>query len=114
MRDHLIAKDFKVCTLLAEYADLLHNSIDSCAVAAVNTDYEVAISDVSGDCCAQEFSQCDKLLRSLSRKGRGSCKTPGPHQDDNEVCFYHNTCGDKARKCKPSWQWAGNGQAAGK
>jgi hypothetical protein len=42
MRDHLIAKDFKDCTLMAEYADLLHSS------RAINLEYEAAISSVSG------------------------------------------------------------------
>jgi hypothetical protein len=37
MRDHLIAKDFKDCTLMAEYADLLYSSRASCTIAAVNT-----------------------------------------------------------------------------
>jgi hypothetical protein len=36
MRDHLIAKDFKDSTLVAEYADLLHSSRASYSVVAVN------------------------------------------------------------------------------
>jgi hypothetical protein len=45
MRDHLISKDFKDCTLMAEYSHLLHSSRASCAVAAVaavavNAEYE--------------------------------------------------------------------------
>jgi hypothetical protein len=38
---------------------------------------------------------------------------PRPNQDDSEICFYHTTYGDKARKCKPGCLWTGNGQAAG-
>ncbi len=48
MRDHLITKDFKDCTLMSEYANLQHGSRASCAIAAVNSDYEAAISTVSG------------------------------------------------------------------
>jgi hypothetical protein len=47
MREYLIAKDFKDCTLMAEYADLLYSRKASCTIAAVNTEYEAAINAVS-------------------------------------------------------------------
>jgi hypothetical protein len=59
MRDHLIAIDLKECMLMAEYANLLHNSRASCAIAAVNSEYEAAISAVSG-CHRWEFSPHDQ------------------------------------------------------
>jgi hypothetical protein len=76
MRDHLTAKDFKDCTLMAEYADLLHSSRASCAVAAVNTDYEAAISAVSSHCRCQEFSPHYQCHRSPSCQGPGRRKHP--------------------------------------
>jgi hypothetical protein len=100
MRDHLIAKDFKNCTLMEEYSNLLYSSRASCAVAATITDYEAAISAVSGDSRHQEFSLRNQRPTLPELSGRGSNKTPCPHQDDSEVCFYHNTYGNKSRKCK--------------
>jgi|LakMenEpi03Aug12_release.lakeMendotaPanAssembly.Ray.scaffolds.fasta_scaffold616691_2 hypothetical protein len=111
MRNHLITKDFKDCTLMAEYADLLHSSRAISAVADVNTDYKATISAVSGDHARREIWPRDQCCRSPSRQGRAHRKTPSLYQDDSEVCFYHNTYSDKARKCKPGCQWVGNGQA---
>jgi hypothetical protein len=48
MRDHLIAKDFKDCTKMVEYADLLYSSRAGNAIATVNTEYEAALNAVSG------------------------------------------------------------------
>jgi hypothetical protein len=48
MRDHLIAKDFKDCTKMAECADLLYSSRAGNTIAAVNTEYEVAVKAISG------------------------------------------------------------------
>jgi hypothetical protein len=48
MIDHIIAKDYKDCTQMAEYADLLYSRRRSNTVAAVNTNYEAAINDISG------------------------------------------------------------------
>jgi hypothetical protein len=48
MIDHIIAKDFKDCAQMAEYADLLYSRRRSNAVAAVNTNYEAAINAISG------------------------------------------------------------------
>jgi hypothetical protein len=114
MRDHLIAKDFKDCMLMAEYVDLLYSSKASCTVAAVNTEYEAAINAVS-DSRRLDFSPRDQRRerRSPSCQGRSRQKTPGPYKDDSEICFYHTTYGDKARKCKPGCLWAGNSPATG-
>jgi hypothetical protein len=49
MRDHLIAKDFKDCTKMAEYTDLVYSSRAGNTIAAVNTEYEAAVNAVSGD-----------------------------------------------------------------
>jgi hypothetical protein len=120
MRDHLIAKDFKDCTMMAEYADLLYSSrtgstvITVTTVTTVNTEYKAAINDVSGG-RRQEFSpqDCWRERRSQSRQGRSRRKTPSPYKEDSDICYFHNTYSDKARKCKPGWLWtAGNGLAA--
>jgi hypothetical protein len=114
MRDNLIAKDFKYCTMMAEYPDLLYSSRAGSTIAAVNTEYEAAINAVSGG-RRQEFSPHDRRSerRSPSRQGRSCRKTPGPYKEDSDICYFHATYGDKARKCKPGCLWtAGNGQAA--
>jgi hypothetical protein len=73
MRDHLIAKDFKDCTMMAEYADLLYRSRAGSTVAAVNIEYEAAINAVSGG-RQQEFSPHNRRRkrRSPSCQGRSS------------------------------------------
>ncbi len=49
MRDHLIAKDVKDCTKMAEYyATLLYNSRACNTVAAVNTEYKAAVNAAMG------------------------------------------------------------------
>jgi hypothetical protein len=48
MIDHIISKDFKDCTKMAEYADMLYSRRRGNTVAAVNTNYEAAINAVSG------------------------------------------------------------------
>jgi hypothetical protein len=48
MIDHIISKDFKNCTKMAEYADLLYSRRRGNTVAAVNTNYEAAINAISG------------------------------------------------------------------
>ncbi len=78
LRDHLIAKDFKDCTLMADYADLPNSSQACCSVATVNPMYEVAIKAMSGG-------------------GR----TPSPQQEKNDVSHFHTTFSDKAKKYKP-------------
>ena len=35
------------------------------------------------------------------RQGHSRRKTPGPHKEDSEICYYHTTYGDNAKKCKP-------------
>jgi hypothetical protein len=114
MRDHLIAKDFKDCTKMAEYADLLYSSGAGSTIAAVNTEYEAAINSVSGG-HSREFSPHDRPRehRSPSRQGRSRRKTPRPYKEDSDICYFHTTYGDKVRKCKTGCQWtAGNGLAA--
>jgi hypothetical protein len=48
MIDHIISKDFKDCTKMAEYADMLYSRRRGNTVAAVNTNYEAAINTISG------------------------------------------------------------------
>jgi hypothetical protein len=40
-------------------------------------------------------------------------QTPAARGGDDSVCYFHNTFGDKAKKCKPGCSWSGNGSAAG-
>jgi hypothetical protein len=93
---------------------LLHSSRASCAVAAINTEYEASINAVAGG-HRQDIPPRDQRRehRSLSFQGRSHNKIPGPYKDDSEICYYHFTYGNKARKCKPSYLWKGNGQATG-
>jgi hypothetical protein len=114
MIDHIIAKDFKDCTQMAEYADLLYSRRSCNAVAAVNTNYEAAINAISGS-RRREFSPQDRRRqrRSPSRPGRSRRRTPGPYRQDSDICYYHFTYGDEAMKCKHGCKWApGNGTAA--
>jgi hypothetical protein len=59
MIDHLIAKDFKDCTKMAEYTDLLYSRRRTNTIAAINTNYEAAIIAVPGG-VRREFSPIDR------------------------------------------------------
>jgi hypothetical protein len=109
MIDHIISQDFKDCTKMAEYADKLYARRRGNAVAAVS---DSPINTVSGG-RRRESSPHDRRRCSPSRQGRSRRKTPGPYKDDSDICFYHTTYGEQARKCKPGCQWVpGNGSAA--
>jgi hypothetical protein len=113
MIDHIISQDFKDCTKMAEYADKLYSRRRGNTVAAVNANYEATINAVSGG-RRRETSPHDRRRerRSLSHPERSRRKTPGPYKDDSDICYYHTTYGDQARKCKPGCQWVpGNGAA---
>jgi hypothetical protein len=85
-----MAKDFKDCKLMAEYANLLYISRASCTITAINTEYKAAISAVS---CGRrrEFTPHDQRRehRSPSRQGRSRRKSPRRHKKDREICYYH-------------------------
>jgi hypothetical protein len=102
MIDHLIAKDFKDCTKIAEYADLLYSRRRSNTIAAINTDYEAAVNGVSRG-RHREFWPHDRRgeRRSPSHLGCSRRKTPTPYKEDSDICYFHTAYGDKARKCKP-------------
>jgi hypothetical protein len=104
MIDHIISKDFKDCTKMAEYADILYSRRRGNTVAAINTNYEAAINAVSAG-RRQETSPHDRRReRSPSRPGRSRRKTPGLYKDEGDICYYHTTYGDQARKCKSGCQ----------
>ncbi len=112
MSDHIISQDFKDCNKMAEYADKLYARRRGNTVAAVNSNYETTINAVAGG-RRRENSPHDQCRRSLSRQGHSCQKTPGPYKDDSDICYYHTTYGEQARKCKPACQWVpGNGSAA--
>jgi hypothetical protein len=48
MIDHIISKDFKDCTKMSAYEDMLYSRRRGNTVATVNTNYEAAINAVSG------------------------------------------------------------------
>ncbi len=114
MIDRLIAKDFKDCTKMAEYADLLYSRRRTNTIAAVNTNYKAAINAISGG-RRREFSPHDwrRERRSPSRPGHSCRKTLGPYKEDSDIYYFHTTYGNKSRKCKPRCQWIpGNGVVA--
>jgi hypothetical protein len=64
----LIAKDFKDCTKMAEYADLLYSRRRTNTIAAINTNYEGAINAVSVG-GRREFSPIDRRRERRSPRG---------------------------------------------
>ncbi len=112
MIDHIISQDFKDCNKMAEYADKLFARRRGNAIAAVNANHDSVINAVSGG-RRWESSPHDRRCRSPSRQGRSRRKTPGPYRDDSDICYYHTTYREQARKCKPGCQFVpGNGSAA--
>jgi hypothetical protein len=110
MIDHIISQDFKDCNKMAEYADKLYVRRRGNTVAAVN--HDSAINAVSGG-RRRESSPHNQRHRLRSHQGRSRRKTPRPYKDDSDICYYHTTYGEQARKCKPGCQWVpGNGSAA--
>ncbi len=112
MIDHIISQDCKDFNKMAEYADKYARRRGN-TFAAVNANHDTAINAVSGG-RHQENSPHDRRRRSLSRQGRSSRKTPGPYKDDSDICYYHTTYSDKARKCKPGRQWVPGNRSAAK
>jgi hypothetical protein len=78
MRDHLIAKYFKECTLMAEYANLLYISRASCTIDAVKREFEAAIRAISSR-RHREFSPHDQRQECVPRAARGAAarRLPG-------------------------------------
>jgi hypothetical protein len=110
MRDHIVAKDFDDPRKMAEHADLLHAGRTPAAITAVTDDeFVCAVSSNR----RRDFSPKDSRRRSPSRQGRSRRQTPAARGGDDSFCYFHNTFGDKAKKCKPGCSWSGNGSAAG-
>ena len=99
MIHHIISQDFKDCTKMAEYADKLYSRRRGNTVAAVNANYEATINAVSGG-RRRETSPHGRRRehRSPSHPGRSHRKTPGLYKDDSDICYYHTTYDDQARK----------------
>jgi hypothetical protein len=115
MINHIISKDFKDCTKMAEYAGMLYSRRRGNTVAAANTNYEAAINAISG-CRCWETSPNNRRQerRSTSRLGHSRRKTLGQYKDDSDICYYHTTYCDQARKCKAGCQWIPENGAAAK
>jgi hypothetical protein len=93
MIDHIIFKDFKDCTKMAEYADMLYSRRRGNTVAAVNSNCEAPINVVSGS-RRRETSPHG----SPSRLGLSRGKTPGQYKDDSDICY----CAAEAIFCCPT------------
>jgi hypothetical protein len=102
MIDHIISKDFKDCTKMAEYADMLYSRRRGNSVSAANTNYKAAINAISGGRRWENSPQQERS--SPSRPGHSRRKTPGRYKDNSDICYYHTTYSDQARKCKPGCQ----------
>jgi hypothetical protein len=111
MIDHIISKDFKNCTKRSAY---------SCTAGGGATPSPLSTQTMRrpstpSPAAAIETSPHVRWREHLSpsRPGRSHRKIPGPYKDDSDICYYHTTYGNQARKCKPGCQWIpGNGAAA--
>ena len=74
------------------------------AIAAVSTTSELGH-------LRKEVAELKSMLQALqSSKQSGTRQSPGPHQQPQELCWYHNKYGDNAQKCKPSCKKLENSQ----
>ncbi len=90
MRDHLIAKDFKDCTMMVVYALLLYSSRAGSTIAAVNTEYKVAVNAVSGG-CRRKFSPHDRRPESCCRVARDAAPERPPARSRRTATFATST-----------------------
>ena len=91
---------------LAQLADkIMEVATPPPAVTAVSTTSEP-------DYLRKEVAELKSLLQDLqSSKQSGSRRSPSPHRQPQELCWYHNKYGDNAQKCKPPCKKSGNSQA---
>ncbi len=106
MIDPIISQDFKDCNKMAEYVDKLYARRRGNTIApSMQTTIQ---QSTPFPAAAAERASRTTNAAALRRR-----KTPGPYKDDSDICYYHTTYGEQARKCKPGCQWVpGNGSAA--
>jgi hypothetical protein len=100
MIDHIISQDFKDCTKMAEDVDKLYSRRRVNTSAFDNRNGRLR-QPPPGDLAHNRRRE----RRSPSRPGRSCGRTPCPYKDNSNICYYHTTYGDQARKCKPGCQW---------
>ena len=91
---------------LVQLADkIMEVATPSPAIAAVSTTSELVH-------LCKEVAELKSMLQALqSSKQSSTWRSPSPHRQLQELCWYHNKYGDNAQKCKPPCKKSGNSQA---
>ena len=91
---------------LAQLADkIMEVATPSPTIAAVSTTSEL-------EHLRKEVAEMKSMLQALqSPRQSGTRRSPSPHRQPQELCWYHNKYGDNAQKCKPPCKKSGNSQA---
>ena len=91
---------------LVQLADkIMEVATPSPANAAVSTTSEL-------EHLHKEVAELKSMLQALqSSKQLSTPRSPSPHWQPQELCWYHNKYGDNAQKCKPLCKKSGNFQA---
>jgi hypothetical protein len=103
VRDHLVAQDLKTPAEMAAAANRLFDARPQGASVA-------AVSDRRGR--RDGSPGWDGRRRSPSGRNNRRRPTPARGGDTGGLCFYHESFGKRAAKCRPPCAWSGNGSAA--
>jgi hypothetical protein len=112
MIDHIISQDFKDCN---KRRNMLINCTRGGGATPSPPSMRTTIQPSTPFPAAAARRARHTTAAASRRPARGATarRPPGPYRDDSDICYYHITYGEQARKCKPGCQWVpGNGSAA--
>nr|CDS25957.1 gag pol polyprotein [Hymenolepis microstoma] len=92
---------------LAEEADLIHNHSDRSGVNAVKTSASTGTILQRLDILSDRLEELELLVADPPRRHSITPKRRrSPSRQDDQICYYHRTYGDKARRCRPTCKYA--------
>nr|CDS32283.1 gag pol polyprotein [Hymenolepis microstoma] len=97
---------------LAEEADLIYDHTDRPGVNTVKTLVSTDTPSQQLSPLPKRFEKLELLVADSLHQNRRRSITPRRHRSpsrlDDQICYYHRTYGDKARRCQPGCQYMKN------